>query len=570
MADAAAPPPVPPRRISHRVFRVVYFGLLAVFVVSLIAAQAPMEGALAGIAAIPVVIAEASATAVILLTIFWFAFLSPRSIRQRGTILACIAIPLVLFVASIRDIEFTGDMAMDPVFRWEKLQSQVVEEYRAEHSLTGAVAAVSSITPEDMPAYRGANRDGVIIGPPLREDWSQQAPAPLWKHPIGEGYSSFAVVGDLLVTLEQRAAGEAVVGYRASDGAEQWVVQTSELFDETQGGPGPRTTPTIDGDRVYALGATGNLFCLNLADGKEVWRHNVLTENHLQNSMWGMTSCPLIIDDQVVVNVGGPSGNGLLSFDKVTGDARWQTAGITAQVSTTPVSTTAPAKGSDDHAQAAKGSALSGYASPVLAEIAGVRQILNFDGTGLRGHDPTNGEELWVYPFQNSPGINVAQPILLPEGDLLISASYGSGTVRLKVTHEGDDWKVSEVWPKPSFDLKAKMASMILYEGYVYGLDEGILVCLDPQTGKRTWKGGRYGHGQLLVTNDQLVILTEKGEAVLVKPNPKKLEEVARFQALPTDAKTWNPPSLAHGKLYVRNHKWMAAYDVEKKSVTVR
>ncbi|AMV19752.1 PQQ-binding-like beta-propeller repeat protein [Planctomyces sp. SH-PL14] len=568
----AQPAARPPRGILRTLFLIAFYGLLTIFVGAVLVAWFPIEGAVAGIGAIPYLIAQSSFVALLGTTVLWLLAFSRLSGGVRAAGIALIVIPVVAFVASVRDLEFTADMQIQPVFRWQKLQTEVVDEYRRQTAkpagetvaVTEPVAAI--VAPEDMPAYRGVHRDGIVIGPAVRENWREVPPKELWKHPVGEGYSSFVVVGDRLVTMEQRTEGEAVVCYSARSGGELWVHQTKALFDEAQGGPGPRATPEIDGEHVYALGATGELHCLKLGSGEVVWSKNVLGMTGVQNAQWGMTSSPLVVDNQLVVNIGGANGNGLLSFDKLSGNLLWKTSGAGGTGSSGAAASAAgeESKKTADAGEdvAAAGSAMAGYSSPQVTELDGVRQILNFDGTALRGHDIQDGHVLWTYDFRNPPGVNVAQPVQLKDGSLIVSASYGLGTVRLKMTQVDGKWTVTSVWPKPSYDLKAKMASMILHDGYLYGLDEGILVCFDPETGKRTWKGGRYGHGQLLATGDRIVVLSEKGEVILIHPNPKKLEELARFQALPADVKTWNPPAMSRGVLYVRNHHWMAAYDI--------
>ena len=189
-----------------------------------------------------------------------------------------------------------------------------------------------------------------------------------------------------------------------------------------------------------------------------------------------------------------------------------------------------------------------------------VRQSLNFDGTGLRGHDPETGHGLWFHPHENGPAVNAAQPILLDDGRIFISCSYRVGGAMVQVAHEGNAWRVKELWKNEN--LRCKFSSPVLHEGFIYGLDEGILVCLDPQTGDRRWKKGRYNHGQLMLTNGILVVITEDGRCVFVKPHPEQLEELGQFAALSSDYKTWNPPALVRGKLYVRNHHDMACYDL--------
>ena len=194
-----------------------------------------------------------------------------------------------------------------------------------------------------------------------------------------------------------------------------------------------------------------------------------------------------------------------------------------------------------------------------------MRQILNFDGVGLRGIDPETGRNLWFYPHENGAAVNAAQPILFDDGRIFISCSYTIGCAMVQVAREGETWIGKKLWDNKN--MRCKFTSPILYEGYLYGLDEGYLTCLDAKTGERTWKrsrNGGYQHGQLMLTNGIIVALSEDGRCVFVKPNPEQLEELGEFPALSDDYKTWNPPALVRGKLYVRNHHDMACYNLVK------
>lgn len=483
----------------------------------------------------------------------WILF---APVSRRATWL--VALPVLLvgvgYGASIRKLEFTGDMRPLVTYRWEPTQDEILERHRESagqqrDSLEVTLPTAVTIEATDMPAYRGAERTGVIVGPSLSQDWQSQPPRKVWDHPVGGGYSQFVVVGPLVITMEQRRDREAIVCYDAESGLEVWVHDYAARFEEAMGGPGPRSTPTVSGNRVLAVGALGDVHCLDLTTGAVHWKVNLLDQFGVKNTEWAMTSSPLVIDEMVVLNPGGPAGNGLVALKLEDGEVLWQGAGVSKE-------------GEKNRA---------GYASPVVVTLDGVRQILNFDGVGLHGHDPATGEELWFHPFENGAGVNVAQPILFDDGRILISASYGQGSEMLRITKGDSEWNVESVWK--NLRMRCKFTSPLLIDGYVYGLDEGILVCLDPESGDRVWKGGRsglrgrYGHGQLLETNGQILALTEDGEIVLVQPDPSALVEVTSFRVLP-EGRTWNPPALARGRVYVRNTERMACYDLRAPEAT--
>ena len=488
----------------------------------------------------------------------WLVCFSPFSSGQVMGYAGALAIVVLGLAGSVRRIDLTGDIFPVVEFRWNPSREERVRQHLAvtaaqAHDLP-AVEIPIIAAPEDAPAYRGAARDGVVIGPPLREDWTEHPPTALWEADIGEGYSAFACVGDRLVTLEQRGPQEALTCYDAKTGLQRWAYEWESRFDEGMGGPGPRSTPTIAGDRVYALGANGDLICCDLATGKLVWKINALKENQLQNSHWAMTSSPLIHDGLVIVNVGGPQGTAgplLAAYNKQTGNLVWKSTGVVAMADE-------KAATSSDH-QAVPGENGAGYSSPVLVKLAEVEQIVILDGFGLRGCDPANGQQLWFHPFKNDPLINVAQPLFFEKDRIFLSASYLVGCEMLQISCADEQWAVKSLWASKA--LRCKFTSPIAVDERIYGLDEGIMVCVDAQSGNRLWKGGRCGHGQLLLTNGRLLVLTEAGDAVLLRPNPQKYDELARFPAL-SGAKNWNPPTLVRGRLYVRNHLRMAAFDL--------
>ncbi|WP_437184911.1 PQQ-binding-like beta-propeller repeat protein [Planctomicrobium sp. SH668] len=409
-----------------------------------------------------------------------------------------------------------------------------------------------------MPAYRGMHRDGVVIGPAILQDWKETPPKQIWKIPVGGGYASVAIRGDLLVTIEQRGENEAITCYDNRTGEMHWEYSYPASFFEAMGGAGPRSTPTISQDAVFAFGAFGDLCCLDLKTGKLNWHVNALQQFNVPNTSWGMSCSPLIDQDRVIVNIGGLSGNGLVAYHTVTGEVIWKTDGLPQPRAISEAQRTGINAVPDSSEKSCPG-----YASPQISTIAGQELILNLDGKALRGHDPQTGVVLWSTPFENLSHVNVAQPIVFPDGRVFISTSYNVGCKMIRVTKENDAWEVEELWSNRN--MRCKFTSAVLVNGLIYGLDEGILVCLDPETGKRLWKGGktglkgRYNHGQILVTNGQILAQSEQGMLVLIEPNAEKLVEKSSLQILPI-GKNWNPLVLCRGMLYARNASEMVCF----------
>ncbi len=518
---------------------------------------------------------------VAIMGLLWLIFCSRFA---RSTVWITTALVLVMIggtVGSIRRIHFSGDSRGSIEWKWQKTADERLEAYQQsladQPQPSTADAADIAAAPDDMPTYRGPASDGVVTGPPLRQDWSAAPPKIDWKHAVGGGYAQPVVVGRHLVTIEQRRDNEVVVNYDAETGREVWTYSSPGRFDETLGGPGPRATPTIHEGRIYSLGALGHLACLDLVTGQKIWSRELLKELGVSNQEWGITSSPVVDGQRLIVNVGGYYGGGLLAIQLSDGSEMWRSEGIGAakghppKVAAIELTKTGDIVPTDsDHApppDAAGGRNRAGYATPVITTLAGVRQILNFDGLGLWGHDDATGRILWFHHFENGPGVNAAQPILLPDDHVLISASYGVGSKLLKFSRDADAWTIKTVWSDAK-SLESKMSSPVLVDGHLYGLDEGYLTGIDLKTGKATWRksrDARYGHGQLLVNNGLILVLSEFGDIVLVKPDPARLIELGKFHVLDGE-KTWNPPALARGKLYVRNHYEMARVDLTAES----
>jgi outer membrane protein assembly factor BamB len=379
--------------------------------------------------------------------------------------------------------------------------------------------------------FRGPNRDGRYEERAIKTSgWS--ALKPMWKQPVGDGFSSFVVADGIAYTIEQRRAQEVVAAYSVENGRELWTRAWSGDFNPDDTGEGPRSTPTWDDGRLYALGAEGELECLDAKTGKPIWQKNILSDNGASNLSWGTAESPLVVDDKVVVMPGGSSGKGFVAYNKLTGARVWSSQ--------------------NDRAS---------YTSPMLATLGGKRQIIAVTASRLVGLDPSDGSLLWSYPWSTQMGINVAQPVVVAKNRVFLSAGYGHGATLVELTPQGKGFDAKAVWENTN--LKTKFNSPVYDNGYVYGLDEGILTCIDVQTGERKWKGGRYNYGQVLYASGHLIVTDgATGEVALVKADPAQFSEVARIQAV--SGKTWNVPAIANGRLLVRNGTEMACYNLSE------
>ncbi len=471
----------------------------------------------------------------------WWTFFSRVRWRTRflgwGILAACGIIAGCL----VRIDGVTGEVTPMLAWRWSPNRQAVAAAYLAKQTSVPDAPATSAESKEperlvvkegDWPEYRGRLRDGIARNDQIRTDWETNPPQALWRHPVGLGWASFVIVDGLAFTQEQRDTQEVVVCYDAKTGEQRWIHNDVARFSEALGGDGPRATPTVYDGRIYTLGATGVLNCLEARTGQKIWSHDVLIENAIPNIPWGMSGSPLVYDDVVVINPGGPNQQGLMAFDRLTGKPVWNA-----------------------------GTDVASYCALQLNEVDGVRQILLCDGIGIAGHDAQDGKQLWKFPWSNSPKVNASQPFVFPPDRVLISNGYGVGSAMLQVKHEGDQWTVTTQWE--SKRLKLKFNSGVVHGDYIYGLDEGILVCFDWVNNKLKWRGGRYGFGQTILVDDWLVCLTESGELTLVKATPEAFTETAKFQAI--EGRTWNSPALWQGLLLIRNGDEAACYDLRPK-----
>jgi outer membrane protein assembly factor BamB len=432
-----------------------------------------------------------------------------------------------------------GDFQSAVHFRWTPTAEQ---EYLSELRRTGEPGAPIderrelALRPGDWPGFRGQNRDGNVPDVRIATDWNDTPPKSLWRRRIGPAWSSVAVVGVRLFTHEQLGQEEAVVCLDATNGRTLWSHRDAARHEDGQGEVGPRATPAFADGRIFALGATGILNCLDAVSGDLRWSHDITVDAGTKVPVWGFSSSPLVAGELVVVFAGSESSESqktLLAYHVGSGELAWAAA-----------------------------AGKTSYSSAQLASFAGSTQLLFVSDGGLFAFDPSNGAVLWRHPTSSvSFGIpRAVQPHSVGANGILFDAGADVGTALVNLRPGAGTENIEELWV--SRQLKPSFNDFVIHDGAVYGFDSRVFACLDLETGKRRWGGGRYGSGQVLLLADQplLVVVTEEGELVIVAADPDQHHELGRFQAI--DGKTWNHPVIAHGRLYIRNAKELACFEL--------
>lgn len=438
------------------------------------------------------------------------------------------------------------------LFRFERLDGELRPQFGWRWGARPALPLVSLDSTEssvpiperfqsretDSPQFLGPRRNATWPEFRLSSDWKADPPQLLWKQPIGEGWSSFAVQGEVGVTMEQRDQEEWVSAYDINDGKLLWSFVMPGRFSSSVAGDGPRSTPLIKGSRVFACSGVSSFVCLDLATGQEIWSQSL---NELvgadqavmeKDVPWGRSGSPLSYDNSVIIPLGGTGGHkhSLVAFDCNTGEELWRNGG--EQVS---------------------------YSSPALMHLGGSPQIVYVSGESISGFAPDSGALLWRVTFEGlSPSPNVAQPIRIDDQNILFSKGYGIGSRIVRVVpmdtdsgHPiGKQWN-AEVITESQSNLRTKFTNPVIVEGHVYGLSDGILECIDLTTLSRKWKRGRYHHGQVLSLGEHLLVFAEDGRLVLLEANPEQHVELGQFPVL--GSVCWNLPALSGNRLLVRN-----------------
>lgn len=454
-----------------------------------------------------------TAIATLLAILGWLFAFSRLEGRRRLNVLAALLTVAICAAALVRIRGYTGDTVPILTLRWWQGSTELVstdERVELERS------------PHDVVEFLGPGRRPEYAPVALARDWTKSRPTIRWRKRLGEGFSSFAVVGEHAFTQTQLDNEECVVCLHWPSGEVRWIHRTEVRFQSSLGGNGPRATPTFHDGRLYTLGATGVLSCIDAADGSGIWSVDLVERCGGRVPQWGYAGSPLVVDDLVVVSAGGPNGWSAVAFQRSSGEVRW-------------------------HA----GDEAAAYASPMLATLAGRRVILIAERPSLTAYDPKDGRILWSTPLGS--GENVSQPVVLGADLVLYTKGYGTGAHLWRLTpSHGGTLSGETVWRSRRV-LKTKFTQPILFEGHLYDVSDGMAMeCVDPMTGEQLWRQrGGFGHGQTLRTGDLILSMSEQGELYLVEASPEGYRELGRFRIFA--ARTWNPPVLIGHTLLVRN-----------------
>lgn len=396
--------------------------------------------------------------------------------------------------------------------------------------LTAAsVTADDAAASRDWPQFRGPSRDGISAETGLLGRWPEGGPREVWRRPIGEGYSGIAAVGDRIFTMyaqgDADTGKELVAAFDAATGKELWHTAIGPKI-ETEFGNGPRATPTIDGDTVYALGAQGHLAALAAGDGAARWTVDLPSTFGARRPHWGYATSPIALGDVLVLEAGGSEGRAYVGLDKQTGALRWSL-----------------------------GDGGAGYNSAVPVEIGGKRRLVYVAGTKLRCID-TAGGLVWEHDWPQ--GETHAVPVFVPPNHLFVSGAQGVGAKLFRIVEAGEKVAVEEVWASDA--MKNHFNASVLEGGILYGFDNATFKAIEAMTGEVLWAKRGLGKGSLVMANGDLYVLSDRGKLLLLAASKQGFEEKGSVQAL--EGRSWTGPTVAGGRIYVRNHTEMVAYDV--------
>jgi len=381
----------------------------------------------------------------------------------------------------------------------------------------------SVVTAADWPQFRGPNRDGISPESAVLKSWPASGPKVLWKAPLGEGYSQVVSVKGRLYTLAQQGEEQIAVAFDGATGKRLWRTRIDGEYNDGQG-DGPRSTPSVDGDLMYALSAHGKLVALRTANGQVAWQHDLRAEYGANPPQWGVSTSPLVEGKLLIVNVGGSGNKSIVAFDKTNGKVMWTSQGDGA-----------------------------GYSAPIAITVRGVRQVIVFTADAILSISPEDGRLFWRSGWKTDYDVNAATPIFLPPDKLFVSSGYGTGSALLQINRTN----VAEVWR--SRGMKNQFSSSVLHDGVLYGFDDATFKAIDAATGKERWKTRGFGHGSLILAGGHLIVLSDRGKLALVQAVPEEYRELGNAQVI--EGKCWTSPSLADGRLYVRNEEQLIAFD---------
>jgi outer membrane protein assembly factor BamB len=383
----------------------------------------------------------------------------------------------------------------------------------------------------DWPQWRGPDRSGVSRETGLLSQWPKGGPRQVWMTPeLGAGYGSIAIRGDRIFVQGMRNRQSVVTSLNRADGKPVWVRILGPARDNDRG-PGPRSTPTVDGDRVYVLTENGDLASLQVRDGAVVWQRNILTEFRARNINWLLSESPLVDGNLVIVSPGGRNA-GIAALDKMTGKTVWTSKELNDE---------------------------AGYSSPIVADVQGVRTIMTLTADAAVGVRASDGKLMWRYTEVANRTANAATPVY-SDNRVFFSSAYGTGGALLALRASGADVRAEEVYF--TRDMQNHHGGMVLVNGYLYGFNNSILTCLEFATGKMMWRDRSVGKGSIMAAGGQLYVLSENNVMGLVEATPAGYREKGRFSIRDQNLPSWAHPVVSGGRLYIRNQGTLASYDV--------
>lgn len=438
------------------------------------------------------------------------------------------------FTALLKSDGMWGNGQLDLSWRWTESSEQKLLDKRNSLPKTTISEEEKSKLPQwlatpEWPRFRGPDGVSRFEGPAIDTNWSSNPPREIWRIPVGPGWSSFAIAGNLLFTQEQHGDQEAVVCYAADSGKEIWVQQLESRFSDPLGGPGPRATPTLANGKLFALGARGILQCIDPITGDVHWVKDISKVANRTPPTWGFSSSPLVVESSVIVHAGGEGDLGTLAFDAESGELKWSAS-------------------AGDHS----------YSSPEVVQFNDTTYVGVLTNTGLHLNDPESGESALNYEWECAE-YRALQPQMINTDSILIPTQE-LGTRLLRLESDSNGIQTETLWT--SRNLKPDFNDFVVFENHAYGFDGMIFTCIDLDTGERKWKQGRYGKGQVLLLeqSNTLLVMSEKGQIVLLKADPSEHQELTKFSAL--NDRTWNHPVIVGNRLYVRNSSEAVCYEL--------
>ena len=393
-------------------------------------------------------------------------------------------------------------------------------------------AVASNRAFDDWPQWRGLKRDGISAERGLLKDWPANGPPVAWRASgAGTGYSSFSAAHGRIYTLGARGGTEYLMAYDAATGKKTWETAHGRQFSNDRG-DGPRSTPTVDGDRLYTFGGSGDMSVVDAATGKVFWKINLLEKLGGANIQWGLSESPLVLNDRILVSPGG-RGASIVALSKTDGSVIWKSL-------------------SDE----------PGYSSAVLHEAGGVREAIYFTGERALGIDVDTGKLLWSYSQVANRTANIATPIV--RGNFVfLSSGYGTGAALLELTPGSKSIGAKQVYF--TREMRNHHASSVLIGDYLYGFSDAILTAMKFDSGQVAWRDRSVGKGSVVFADDRLYLYSEEGVVGLAEANPAGYREHGRFQIKAGRAPTWSHPIVSNGKLFIRDQDNIYAFDVRQR-----